>query len=277
MHETPNDDHANDKKPDECHDVGRSTGGVIGHKKYGCIITLLILPYKYRTCQDTRILYHVDMSHESRAKKPPFLAFLAAAIVVFFMTLSAADSIGFVPCTFDDTCPEKAAVSQTGSQITATPEPVQQLATIKVPPVHMRIAAIDLDLAVQNPTTTDLEALDIILKQGPARHALSGLLGDDRNMIIFGHSSHLPIVRNQMYKAFNRVPELKVGDSIEVEGEGGATYSYSVTSVTKADASNFDENFLGSPDRKLIIVTCDTLAGKSARYIVRADFVGTSQ
>ncbi len=202
------------------------------------------------------------------------MAFVAAAIVVFFMTLSAADSIGFVPCTFDDTCPEKAVVSVTDTQVVTTSLSAQQLATIKVPPVHLRIPAIELDLPVQNPATTDLEALDIILKQGPARHALSGLLGDERNMIIFGHSSHLPIVRNLMYKAFNRVPELKAGDTIEVEGEGGTTYSYSVTSVTKADASNFDENFLGSPDKKLIIVTCDTLAGKSARYIVRADFVG---
>jgi sortase (surface protein transpeptidase) len=44
--------------------------------------------------------------------------------------------------------------------------------------------------------------------------------------------------------------------------------------VEKADTTNFDENFLGSPEKKLILVTCDTLTGKSARYIARADFVG---
>jgi LPXTG-site transpeptidase (sortase) family protein len=203
------------------------------------------------------------------------MAFLAATIVVFFMTLSAADSIGFVPCAIDDTCPNAVVAPHATMDTTSTTLPaLQEASTASQPPVRIKIPAIDLDLPVQNPTTTDLGALDELLKQGPARHALSGLLGDDRNMIIFGHSSHLPIVHNQMYKAFNQVPNLKAGDQIELDGEGGGTYLYSVTSVTKADATNFGENFLGTPEKKLIIVTCDTLTSKSARYIVRADFVG---
>jgi len=210
-------------------------------------------------------------------REPTFIAYLSAVVVIFFLTLSAADSIGLVPCEFDDTCPapvNEYPLADNYEPIVSMPTRIENSA-ISAPPKRIKIEAIGLDLPVQNPMTTDLAALDLILKNGPARHSLSGLLGDERNMIIFGHSSHLPIVHNKMYQAFNRVPDLQKGQAIEVDGEDGQTYVYSIISVEKADASNFDENFLGSPEKKLIIVTCDTLTSKSSRYIVRADFVGT--
>lgn len=218
---------------------------------------------------------------QQRAQKPPLSVYIAAFIVIFFLTLSAADSIGLVPCQFDQTCgqdgqkSEVSAVEALDVVQQQNPQMSAQPAIGGVPPKRITIGAIGLDLPVQNPMTTDLEALDQLLQNGPARHMLSGLLGQDRNMIIFGHSSHLPIVHNKMYQAFNRVPDLVAGNVVEVEGEDGTTYLYSVTAVEKADAVNSDENFLARDQRQLIIVTCDTLTSKSSRYIVRAEYVGT--
>jgi sortase (surface protein transpeptidase) len=217
-------------------------------------------------------------------RKPPFGVFLAAFTVVFVTSLSAAESVGFVPCSVDGTCSASPRVTlsdlpQLGNNVRASETPATVVAPIVVPthPTRMKIQAIDLDHAIQNPTTTNLKELDELTKKGPARHPLSGKLGEDRNMILFGHSSRLPVVHNQMYKAFNRLSELTPGDTIEIIGENGKTYLYSVTVVRKADTKAFSENFVAHPLKKLYLITCNNADGKSARYIVEADFVGTLQ
>ncbi len=83
----------------------------------------------------------------------------------------------------------------------------------------------------------------------------------------------MPVVHNQMYKAFNKIPELEVGDSITVEGEG-KVFEYVVTSVTKVDAEEGIID-LSKTGHKLTIVTCDTLTGKSSRFVLEAEFVGS--
>jgi LPXTG-site transpeptidase (sortase) family protein len=91
-------------------------------------------------------------------------------------------------------------------------------------------------------------------------------------MIIFAHSSHLPIVHNKMFQAFNQIPNLKAGDSIVLTGADGKNYLYSVGSVKKTDTS--DVIPLTTDATKLYLVTCDTLTGKSARFVLEADYVG---
>jgi LPXTG-site transpeptidase (sortase) family protein len=139
----------------------------------------------------------------------------------------------------------------------------------------MKIPAISLDLAVQNPDTRDIVALDELLKNGPARYVDSAKLGPAGNMIIFAHSSHLPVVHNQMYKAFNRIPELKSGDSISLTGDDGIEYLYSVVEVRKADATEDKIDLATDKGVRLTLVTCDTLTSKSSRFILTADLVGT--
>jgi LPXTG-site transpeptidase (sortase) family protein len=220
------------------------------------------------------------MAKAGRENKPPFLVFLAASVVFFFLALSAADSIGFVPCSLDGTCTDRSEIQylpifeNPDTNIRESIPLEMAVPSVTVPPSRIKIGQIGLDLPVQNPATTDLAALDVLLKDGPARHALSGRLGDQRNMIIFAHSSNLPVVHNAMYKAFNRVPELKEGDSIEITGEDGVVHIYLVSSVEKADANTFEENFLATDAKRLILVTCDTLTSKTARFVLRAEYFG---
>ena len=119
-----------------------------------------------------------------------------------------------------------------------------------------------------------MNTLDALLQKGPARYVDSALLGQKGNVVIFAHSSHLPVVHNQMFKAFNRIPELKTGDSITVSG-GGKEYVYSVVSVRRADATEDSISLTKTEGTRLTLVTCDTLTSKSTRWILEADLVGS--
>ncbi len=221
--------------------------------------------------------------------KAPISVFIASTIVVFFMSLSAADSIGFVPDYIDGTPPAGGAAStdltsadqvpladlpQLGeTNLSVASTPAAQTAF----PLHITIASVGIDLPVQNPSTTDIDALDALLVSGPARYAPSAKLGENGNVIIFAHSSHLPIVRNKMYQAFNRIPDVREGATIAIQGSDGREYIYSVDSLVKADTNDGVEIPLRvASGAELTLVTCDTLTGKSARYILTASFIGTN-
>ncbi len=213
--------------------------------------------------------------HSNQGQKPPAQVFLAAVLVVFFTSLSTADSLGFVPDYIDGTTPASQSVALSSLPQLGETSDASTTASQGVLPVRIQISAINLDLPVQNPSTTNVDALDALLENGPARYADSAALGEDGNMIIFAHSSHLPIVHNKMFQAFNGIPELKAGDTITITGADGRSYIYTVDSVAKADVqSGTTIDLSPSQGTKLTLVTCDTLTGKSARFVLQATFVG---
>lgn len=211
--------------------------------------------------------------------KAPLPIFVAAALVLFGLTLSAASSIGFVPYYLDGSTPTRSAeelalddLPELGEEIVAPQAAAAAPAPAPVYPDRIIIDEIGLDLKVSNPETRDLEELDTVLKDGPARYVDSARLGEKGNVLIFGHSSHLPVVHNAMYKAFNKIPELESGDLIAVQG-GRKEFVYRVTSIEQVDATEGIID-LGRDTTKLTIVTCDTLTGKSSRFVLEAEFIG---
>jgi sortase (surface protein transpeptidase) len=222
-----------------------------------------------------------NMTHK-QSQKPPATVFLAATVVIFFLSLSAADSVGFVPDYIDgsvsfDVTQDK-PLTTGGTQtiaLASLPELGDASSTSGVVPTHLSIPAAGIDLTVQNPSTTDLNALDALLQNGPARYVSSAKLGEVGTVIIFAHSSHLPIVHNKMFQAFNNIPSLVAGDSITLSGADGTNYLYHVTRVYQADATDTSINVSPALGTRLVLVTCDTLTGKSARFVLEADFVGT--
>jgi len=219
------------------------------------------------------------MNAPQYSKNPPKRVFLAAVVLIFFSTMSALESVGFVPSYIDGS-----AAPATSGTASAQPGEVRlsdlpQLAESPaipqgVLPERIRSAAIDLDVVVLNPDTRDLKELDGWILKGAVRYVDSAKLGAPGNMLIFAHSSTYRVVRNQMFKAFNNISKLKPGDSISIEG-GGVEYLYSVTSVRSAEASETVIDLSPVGGTKLTLTTCDVLSGKSARFIVEADFVGT--
>lgn len=212
-------------------------------------------------------------------------AFVALSIVIFVMTLSAADSIGFVPYYVDGTEPTRSRIAiadlpelgelPSWTVIAREREREADLpnAAIAIVPERIQSNAINLDLPVQDSDTRDIDELYEMLKNGPVRYVDSAKLGEKGNVLILGHSSQLPVVVNQMYKAFNRVPDLKAGDTITLEG-GGKEFVYSVRSVKQVDAKEGVID-LTKEGNRLTLVTCDTLTGKDARFVLEAELVGS--
>lgn len=140
-------------------------------------------------------------------------------------------------------------------------------------PTRIKIKKINLDVTVSNPNSTDIDVLDRYLLKGSVRYPTSGLLGQNGTVLLFGHSSYLPVVRNQAYKAFDGIQNLNQGDTISVFS-GATEYQYAVTRVRVADATS-DIIELPQDSQHLTLVTCDSFASKSNRYVVTADLVGT--
>lgn len=218
------------------------------------------------------------MTTATRApKRAPAPVFLATTIVIFFLSLSAADSVGFVPCYVDDSECEDGTVAlsnlpQLGSEVVSNISSTEQPEATALPE-RIVIAKIGLDLPVQNIESRDIDVLYENLKSGPIRYVDSARLGEEGNVLIFGHSSRLPVVKNQMYKAFNRISELERGDLITISGEG-REYLYSVVSVEQRDTTDPSSGIsLAKGGKRLTLVTCDTLTGETARFVLEADFV----
>lgn len=187
--------------------------------------------------------------------------FAGTFLAVFFVSFSALAVFDLVPEADNAQADTKVAVP--GAAITES-YPVELPSRIEIP-------AIDLKVAINNPTATDVASLDRALLTGAVRHPSSVKLGEEGNTILFGHSSYLPVVHNQSYKAFNEIQYLKKGDRITVYGDGHA-YVYAVDAVYEADAES-DAIPLTASGHSLTLVTCDTFASKSDRFVVTATLV----
>ena len=181
--------------------------------------------------------------------------------------------IGFMAAV--DALPESSRIGSIQKTELSHTSSVQSTISSAVAESPVRVAAksIGMDVSVKNPTSTNVEVLDQALLSGAVRYPTSGLLGVNGTVLIFGHSSYLPIVHNSAYKAFNSIQNLKKGEIVSVYSKG-LEYRYSVTGVRVADATE-DVVELRTTGKHLVLVTCDSFKSKSSRFVVTADFVGT--
>lgn len=193
----------------------------------------------------------------TNVKKP---LFFAVAFVVFGASVMALSAFDLLPSgTLGEEAPRSLGDSQASTGQIILPEKIE-------------IPALDLTATVANPTTADPDVLDANLTRGAVRYPTSGTLGaNGTNVVIFGHSSYLPVVHNQAYKTFDGIQDLKKGQEILVTG-GGRTYVYQVETVASASASR-DAIPLSVSGNKLTLVTCDSFKTKSDRFVVIAHLV----
>lgn len=138
-------------------------------------------------------------------------------------------------------------------------------------PTSIAIPALKLAATIENPNTTDIATLDKLLLKGVVRYPTSASLGETGNVVLFGHSSYLPIVGNQAYKTFNGIQKLVTGDIVVVSSLG-TSYTYRVRSVAKESALDAGIPLVVT-GRVLTLSTCDSFGAKTDRFVVVADFV----
>lgn len=185
-------------------------------------------------------------------------SFVLAFFAFFFLT--------FTFLAVVDALPEPGKKDTAPALVPPAPEP-------GVPDAPVRVVAknINLDVTISNPTSTDNDVLNKELLSGAVRYPTSAMLDVEGTVLLFGHSSYLPIVRNQSYKAFNGIQNLKKGDIISVYS-ASTEYRYAVTSVTLENASDGIVE-LDPVGQHLALVTCDSFGQKSDRFVLKADFV----
>jgi LPXTG-site transpeptidase (sortase) family protein len=189
-------------------------------------------------------------------------SFLAVFLFLFFGSVFVLASLDLLP---EASATPSVAVAST----TVTAAPV--LVSTPELPVKIEIPSIKLAVTISNPTSTNTEVLDHDLLLGAVRYPTSAKLGEQGNVLLFGHSSYLPIVRNQAYKAFNDIQKLHEGDTVTVYSSGTA-YSYRVTSFMKQSAQDAVIP-LDVKGNLLTLSTCDSFGAKTDRFVVTAEFV----
>lgn len=192
------------------------------------------------------------------AKKWSFLGAFLAVFFVSFATLATFDLVPEAPVKEDVEIPSTSLVAAV-------------VATAPENPIRVEIPAIKLDVSIENPESTDVAVLDAALLTGAVRYPTSAKLGEDGNVILFGHSSYLPVVNNKAFKAFNEIQNLKNGDQILVHG-AGTTYVYVVKEVASASAESAALP-LTKTGHTLTLATCDSFGKKTDRFVVVADLV----
>lgn len=171
------------------------------------------------------------------------------------------------------------AVAQEEIQATTTVElvtdiePVEEIIPEDPVPTRIIIESLGIDSVILNPDSTDIAVLDEALLSGVVRYPESGLLNENSNLFLFGHSSYLPVIHNKNFKVFNELKNLKGGEQIRVQSETHE-HLYKVESVRLTDATEAVVE-LGTGTKKLTISTCNSFGAKTERWVVEAEFLGS--
>ena len=203
------------------------------------------------------------------------------------LNLAAAHD-GFMPVLKQQKQQHKAGTKSSNNNTSANTTTVHKIQRVKsgnispslshgsvVLPYKIYIPALKKSLKVHSPSSTKISVLNKGLKKAVLRYPGTATLNESsRNMVIFGHSSHLPtdMVFNQMYRAFNGIEKLRYGRHIVLYGSDGYKYVYAVRSVRKVKASRAKIE-INTPKKTLTLITCDNFGAKEDRWIVKSEFI----
>ncbi len=191
--------------------------------------------------------------------------FLVWFLCIFFCSYLVLSLVDFVP--------EYTGNNTTAALASNYPQSDSKENTMYEQAVHIRIPSVSIDINIEHPESRDITVLDQALQDGVVQYPGTGLLNEETNIFIFGHSSFLPNVINKNYQAFNGLKNVEVGDEVFVDSYT-TRYVYRVESLELAEADvvrvNFEEG-----KRKLTLSTCNSFGAESERYVVEAVYVGS--
>ncbi|MSU74645.1 sortase [Candidatus Kaiserbacteria bacterium] len=193
--------------------------------------------------------------------------FLSLFVVIFLGSVGTLAQFDLLP----EVSSVSAAAAATDPEVMLSINIKKVVEVIELP-TKIEIPTISLSTSIANPTTTTIEVLDQKLLSGAVRYPTSAKLGEVGNVVLFGHSSYLPIVGNQAYKAFNGIQKLVKGDIVTVYSSDTA-YTYEVQSIKKENAASDAGINLAVTGKVLTLATCNSFGTKEDRFIVTSYFV----
>ena len=219
----------------------------------------------------------MDVANQTTSrKKAGWANVVFVTVVVFAITTATLAELNMLP-TIKVVKAEERFLPTIEIVLQSDQEEVEEEPTIpEVPsnpvPIRVVVESVDLDVAIESPLSTDIAVLDEALLHGAVHYPGSGTLNDDKNMFLFGHSSFLPVVRNQNFKAFNGLRDVEEGAYIHVYSSTHV-HLYRVTSKALKNASDAVVE-LEAAAKKLTMTTCNSFGAKSDRWVVEAEFIG---
>ena len=139
-------------------------------------------------------------------------------------------------------------------------------------PVRITVGSVRIDTPVVTPESVEVEVLDRALLTGAVHYPQSALAGETGTMLLFGHSSYLPVVQNRAFQAFNELGKVKPGAEIVVHTETH-TFTYTVKQVKLARAEEVTVRFEAEVPT-LVLATCNTFGAKEERWVATALLTG---
>jgi LPXTG-site transpeptidase (sortase) family protein len=211
---------------------------------------------------------HTPMKYASPLERKVTFFFVAVGVIAL--------TYGFLYLV--DFLPEKPDAANDASQMmngttTKGSEDASSIAVAHPLPVKIIFDSLDREVPILNPESDDVATLDAALLEGVARHPDSADFENTGTMFLLGHSSHLPIVHNKNFQAFNDIEKLGWGDTIRVQS-ADTEYVYRVDKVYQAKASDAEVPLQFVMPR-LTLVTCNSFGTKEDRYVVEAYLVET--
>ena len=138
-------------------------------------------------------------------------------------------------------------------------------------PDRLVIPSLGIEAPLVYPEETDEISLQIALTEGVVHYPGTALPGDFGNAFYFGHSSDFPTKPGNYKTVFALLPEIKIGDAINITDRVGRLFVYEV--IDKQIANPNQTEFLSQGDRNEQLLTLQTswpVGTALKRYIVRA-------
>ena len=130
------------------------------------------------------------------------------------------------------------------------------------------------NIEAKAPITFDVEnnekSVSENLKKGVIQIAKTSKPGQEGNVFITGHSSNYPWVKSDYNSIFALLPEVVVGDLIQVKYENG-TYIYRVTKVFTVDPTEMSVLESKANTHLLTLMTCTPIGTNLKRLIVQSE------
>lgn len=195
--------------------------------------------------------------------------------MLFSLTVALFVGISSILFVFDFVPEAPKGVASDDNQPTTSTALYQQVPAIDevvaTAPERIVIPAIGVESQITAPESTNVDVLDRALLLGTVHYPGSGMLGENGNVLLFAHSSYLPVVKNKAFQAFNELGKLEMGDLVTVYSATHA-FTYSVTSVKLAPADTVLITFTAD-EPILTLATCNTFGAKQDRWVVSARLV----
>lgn len=196
--------------------------------------------------------------------QPPLFVFG----VVLLMSYAILYAVDFIP----EPLPQESQVTSSTDILENENNNEDSILVGDITPKRIIIDVIGTDVNIVNPESQNIAVLDEALQRGVVHYPGSGNLEDNSNLFLFAHSSYLPVVHNELYRAFNGLNKLVRGDIIRVQSDR-YEYRYAVVSV---ELVNADEALveLSNREKKLTLSTCNSFGSPGERFVVEANFLG---